>query len=223
MSEVRTTCPYCGTGCGLVARVEHGRLIAVEGDRLHPVNHGSTCQKPLRLPDSVAAPDRATHVLTRPSADHRWEQVGWEDGLAHVAARLGEIQARDGADAISMYVSGQLLTEDYYAAVKLVKGFLGTNNLDSNSRLCMSSAVAGYKGSLGSDGPPPGYGDLSQADCLLVLGSNAASCHPIVVGQGPPAPARGRDGRRRRPAPHADRRGRRRPPPGQTRQQIFRC
>ena len=181
--EVRTTCPYCGTGCGLVARVEHGRLIAVEGDRLHPVNHGSTCQKPLRLPDSVTAPDRATHVLVRPSADHRWEQVGWDDGLAHVATRIAAIQERHGADALSMYVSGQLLTEDYYAAVKLVKGFLGTNNLDSNSRLCMSSAVAGYKGSLGSDGPPPGYGDLSQADCMLVLGSNAAACHPIVWGK----------------------------------------
>lgn len=183
MSEVRTTCPYCGTGCGLVAHVEGGRLTKVEGDRLHPVNHGSTCQKPLRLPDSVAAPDRATHVLLRPSADHRWEQAGWDEGIAHVAERLAGIQARHGADAVSVYLSGQLLTEDYYAAVKLVKGFLGTNNLDSNSRLCMSSAVAGYRGSLGSDGPPPGYADLAQADCVLVLGSNAAACHPIVWGK----------------------------------------
>ncbi|MDW5594021.1 molybdopterin-dependent oxidoreductase [Conexibacter stalactiti] len=181
--EIRTTCPYCGTGCGLVARVENGRLTAVEGDRLHPVNHGSTCQKPLRLPDSVAAADRATHVLQRPSADHRWEQVGWDAGIDHVAARISEIQRDHGADAVSVYISGQLLTEDYYAAVKLVKGFLGTNNLDSNSRLCMSSAVAGYRGSLGSDGPPPGYGDLAQADCMLVLGSNAAACHPIVWGK----------------------------------------
>jgi ferredoxin-nitrate reductase len=181
--EVRTTCPYCGTGCGLVARVENGRLTAVEGDRLHPVNHGSTCQKPLRLPDSVAAADRATHVLQRPSADHRWEQVGWDAGIEHVAGRIAAIQRDHGADAVSVYISGQLLTEDYYAAVKLVKGFLGTNNLDSNSRLCMSSAVAGYRGSLGSDGPPPGYGDLAQADCMLVLGSNAAACHPIVWGK----------------------------------------
>ncbi|HST42527.1 MAG TPA: molybdopterin-dependent oxidoreductase [Conexibacter sp.] len=181
--EVRTTCPYCGTGCGLVARVENGRLTAVEGDRMHPVNHGSTCQKPLRLPDSVTAADRATHVLARPSADHRWEQVGWDAGIDHVAGRIAAIQRDHGADAVSVYISGQLLTEDYYAAVKLVKGFLGTNNLDSNSRLCMSSAVAGYRGSLGSDGPPPGYGDLAQADCMLVLGSNAAACHPIVWGK----------------------------------------
>jgi ferredoxin-nitrate reductase len=181
--EVRTTCPYCGTGCGLVARVEGGRLTAVSGDRLHPVNRGATCQKPLRLPDSVAAADRATQVLVRPSADHRWEPVGWDAGIAHVAERIETLRERHGPDSLAVYVSGQLLTEDYYAAVKLVKGFLGTNNLDSNSRLCMSSAVAGYKGSLGSDGPPPGYADLAQADCLLVLGSNAASCHPIVWGR----------------------------------------
>jgi ferredoxin-nitrate reductase len=181
--EVRTTCPYCGTGCGLVATVENGRLTTVAGDRLHPVNRGATCQKPLRLPDSVAAADRATQVLLRPSADHRWEASGWDEGLQHVAERIAALRAEHGPDSLSMYVSGQLLTEDYYAAVKLVKGFLGTNNLDSNSRLCMSSAVAGYKGSLGSDGPPPSYADLAQADCLLVLGSNAAACHPIVWGR----------------------------------------
>lgn len=181
--EIRTTCPYCGTGCGLVATVENGRLTAVAGDRLHPVNRGATCQKPLRLPDSVAAADRARQVLLRPSADHRWEASGWDAGLQHVAERIAALRESHGPDSLSMYVSGQLLTEDYYAAVKLVKGFLGTNNLDSNSRLCMSSAVAGYKGSLGSDGPPPSYADLAQADCLLVLGSNAAACHPIVWGR----------------------------------------
>jgi ferredoxin-nitrate reductase len=181
--EVRTTCPYCGTGCGLVAQVEQGRLTAVRGDTLHPTNRGATCQKPLRLPDSVAAPDRATRVLRRPSSDHRWEEVGWDAALAGLAEQLTALRERHGPDSLAVYLSGQLLTEDYYAAVKLVKGFLGTNNLDSNSRLCMSSAVAGYRGSLGSDGPPSSYGDLAQADCLLVLGSNTASCHPIVWGR----------------------------------------
>jgi ferredoxin-nitrate reductase len=182
-AAVRTTCPYCGTGCGLLAHVAGGRLERVEGDPLHPVNRGATCQKPLRLPDAVAAPDRATHVLRRASADHRWEQASWDDALRDVAARLAALRDRHGPDSIALYLSGQLLTEDYYAAVKLFKGFLGTNNVDSNSRLCMSSAVAGYRGSLGSDGPPPGYADLAQADCLLVLGSNAAACHPIVWGR----------------------------------------
>ena len=182
-AAIRTTCPYCGTGCGLLAHVAGGRLERVEGDPLHPVNRGATCQKPLRLPDAVAAPDRATQVLRRPSADHRWEEASWEEAIADVAERFAALRDRHGPDAVALYLSGQLLTEDYYAAVKLAKGFLGTNNVDSNSRLCMSSAVAGYRGSLGSDGPPPGYADLSQADCLLVLGANAAACHPIVWGR----------------------------------------
>ena len=182
-AAVRTTCPYCGTGCGLLAHVVGGRLERVEGDPLHPVNRGATCQKPLRLPDAVAAPDRATTVLRRASADHRWEPASWEETIPDLAARIGALRDEHGPDSIALYLSGQLLTEDYYAAVKLFKGFLGTNNVDSNSRLCMSSAVAGYRGSLGSDGPPPGYADLSQADCMLVLGSNAAACHPIVWGR----------------------------------------
>ncbi|HYM55081.1 MAG TPA: molybdopterin-dependent oxidoreductase [Solirubrobacteraceae bacterium] len=179
-AEIRTTCPYCGTGCGLLAHVAGGRLERVEGDPLHPVNRGATCQKPLRLPEAVATPDRATRVLNRPSADHRWEELTWPEAIGKLAARLGDLRDRHGPDSLAVYLSGQLLTEDYYAAVKLVKGFLGTNNVDSNSRLCMSSAVAGYRGSLGSDGPPPAYADLSQADCMFVLGANAASCHPIV-------------------------------------------
>jgi anaerobic selenocysteine-containing dehydrogenase/NADPH-dependent 2,4-dienoyl-CoA reductase/sulfur reductase-like enzyme/bacterioferritin-associated ferredoxin len=180
---VRTTCPYCGTGCGLLAHVADGRLARVEGDPLHPVNRGATCQKPLRLPESVATADRATRVLRRPTLDHRWEAIDWEEAAGDLAARLTGLRERHGPDAIALYLSGQLLTEDYYAAVKLFKGFLGTNNVDSNSRLCMSSAVAGYRGSLGSDGPPPGYADLAQADCILLLGANTAACHPIVWGK----------------------------------------
>ena len=178
--ETRTLCPYCGVGCGLIARTEDGRLEAVEGDRLYPVNHGRTCRKPLELGHAVHARDRATTPLVRERRDVRFREAEWEEALPALAGRLREIVARDGPDAVAFYVSGQLLTEDYYAWNKLVKGYLGTNNLDSNSRLCMSSAVAGYRGAFGSDGPPPAYADLALADCFLLLGTNTAACHPIV-------------------------------------------
>jgi ferredoxin-nitrate reductase len=167
-------------GCGLLAQVENGRLTGVSGDPEHPVNRGATCRKPLGLPDAVHASDRALHPLWRESGDARFERVGWDHAIAELAERLRRISAEHGPDAIAFYISGQLLTEDYYVAGKLVKGFLGTNNLDSNSRLCMSSAVAGYVGALGSDGPPASYADIDRTDCLLLAGSNTAACHPIV-------------------------------------------
>ncbi len=173
---MRTLCPYCGTGCGLIVRAEGGRLSAVEGDPIHPVSHGRTCRKPLELAAAVHAPDRATAPLWREDREARFEAVDWEAALARLADRL---QAYAPGE-IAFYISGQLLTEDYYAVNKLAKGFLATNNVDSNSRLCMSSAVAGYKGAFGFDGPPPAYADLALADCLLLLGSNAAACHPIL-------------------------------------------
>ncbi|HET9073862.1 MAG TPA: molybdopterin-dependent oxidoreductase [Solirubrobacteraceae bacterium] len=178
--RVRTLCPYCGVGCGLIAEVENGRLTAVAGDPEHPVNRGATCRKPLGLPDAVHAPDRALHPLWRESTDARFERLSWRGVMGRLARRLRAISAEHGPDAIAVYISGQLLTEDYYAAAKLVKGFLGTNNLDSNSRLCMSSAVAGYTGAFGSDGPPAAYSDIDRSDCLLLVGSNTAACHPIV-------------------------------------------
>ncbi len=178
--EVRTGCPYCGTGCGLIAQVAGGRVTAVKGDPLHPVNHGATCRKPLRLPDALTAPDRATTPLWRDTLDARFRERSWRQTVGDLARRLQDVQLRHGPDAISLYISGQLLTEDYYVATKLFKGFLGTNNVDSNSRLCMSSAVAGYVGGLGSDGPPPAYADIDQADHILILGSNTSACHPIV-------------------------------------------
>lgn len=178
--RARTLCPYCGVGCGLIASVRADRLERVEGDPLHPVNRGATCRKPLHLPEAVGAPDRATSVLRRGSLDERFERSSWRATVPALARRLRDIRARRGADAIAFYVSGQLLSEDYYVANKLVKGYLGTNNLDSNSRLCMSSAVAGYQGAFGADGPPPAYADIERADCLLLLGTNTAACHPIV-------------------------------------------
>ncbi len=177
---VQTQCPYCGVGCGLVAEVRDGRLIAVAGDPDHPVNRGATCRKPLGLPDAVHADDRARHALWRDSPDARFERVSWPQATLRLARRLARVIDEHGPDAIACYISGQLLTEDYYVASKLVKGFLGTNNLDSNSRLCMSSAVAGYVGALGSDGPPASYADIDRTDCVLLAGSNTAACHPIV-------------------------------------------
>jgi ferredoxin-nitrate reductase len=175
-----TLCPYCGTGCGLEVEVAGGRVRRVRGDTRHPVNRGRTCRKPLELGSAVHAPDRATVPLVRASRASGFTPGTWDDALGHVAGELTRIRAEHGPDAIAFYVSGQLLTEDYYAVNKLAKGFLGTNNVDSNSRLCMSSAVAGYTGAFGSDGPPPAYGDLAFADCLFLLGSNTAACHPIV-------------------------------------------
>jgi ferredoxin-nitrate reductase len=176
MKRVRSTCPYCGVGCGLIAEVDAGRLTAVAGDPLHPVNRGATCVKPLHLPAAVHAADRATAPLLRASRDSRWRPATWRTAISTLARRLRDMAPEE----IAFYVSGQLLTEDYYAVNKLAKGFIGTNNVDSNSRLCMSSAVAGYRESLGSDGPPASYADIDQADCLLLLGSNTAACHPIL-------------------------------------------
>jgi ferredoxin-nitrate reductase len=176
-----TQCPYCGVGCGLLADVDDdGRLATVRGDPHHPANRGRTCRKPLGLPFAVHAPDRATTPLWRGDRDARFEPAGWDEVLGTLAGRLKAIVEQHGPDAIAFYISGQLLTEDYYAINKLAKGFLGTNNVDSNSRLCMSSAVAGYSGAFGFDGPPPAYADIALADTFLLLGTNTAACHPIL-------------------------------------------
>lgn len=177
---VRTACPYCGVGCGLKATVADGRLVRVEGDEDHPVNRGRTCAKPVALPAAVHARDRATVPQRRDVPDGPWRDVSWDEGIGWAAGRLQEIVAEHGPEAVAFYVSGQLMTEDYYVVNKLAKGFIGTNSVDSNSRLCMSSAVAGYKATFGSDGPPPSYDDLDESDCILLLGSNTAACHPIV-------------------------------------------
>jgi ferredoxin-nitrate reductase len=152
----------------------------VKGDPIHPVNHGRTCRKPLELASAVYAADRATMPLMRDRRDVRFREAGWDEAIGSIAGRLAAIVAEHGPDAVGFYISGQLLTEDYYAVNKLAKGFIGTNNVDSNSRLCMSSAVAGYSGAFGYDGPPASYEDIGCSDCLLLLGTNTAACHPIV-------------------------------------------
>lgn len=181
--DTSTTCPYCGVGCGLIATTQAGRLLAVRGDDAHPVNRGNTCRKPVELPSAVHHRGRALVPKRRESRGGAATPITWDQATSEIAGRLAAIKAEHGGDAIAFYISGQLLTEDYYAVNKLAKGFLGTNSVDSNSRLCMSSAVAGYRATFGVDGPPPSYEDLEATDLLFILGSNTAACHPILWGR----------------------------------------
>ncbi len=173
MSSVKTTCPYCGVGCGLVVSNDAGR-ISVAGDPDHPANFGRLCSKGAALAETLDLDDRLLH----PQLDGA--PCDWETALASVAARLNEIIARHGSDAVAFYVSGQMLTEDYYVANKLMKGFIGSANIDTNSRLCMSSAVAAYKRAFGSDSVPCSYEDLERAKLIVLTGSNTAWCHPVL-------------------------------------------
>jgi assimilatory nitrate reductase catalytic subunit len=172
-STVRTTCPYCGVGCGLVAN-STSQGLALTGDPLHPANFGRLCSKGSALGDTL---DLAGRLLT--PRVHGVE-VGWDQALQHVAERFAAIIRAHGPDAVAFYVSGQLLTEDYYVANKLMKGFIGSANIDTNSRLCMSSAVAAHKRAFGEDLVPVQYDDLEQADLIVLVGSNTAWCHPVL-------------------------------------------
>src|SRR5216117_2285808 len=176
----RTMCPYCGVGCGLLVQVEAGAVRRVKGDPDHPSSWGDVCAKAVHLPPALSTPDRLLYPQGRARRDAELARVPWELAVRFVADRLREIVAAHGPDAVAFYGSGQLLTEEYYVASKLAKGFLGTNNFDTNSRLCMASAAAGYARSLGSDGPPASYQDIDLADCFLLLGTNTADCHPVT-------------------------------------------
>jgi ferredoxin-nitrate reductase len=176
----RTLCPYCGVGCGLLVEVRDGAVTRVKGDPEHPANFGDVCAKAVHLPPVLRSDDRLLHPQLRLRRDRERERVPWPVALRHTADRLREIVATHGPDAVAVYASGQLLTEEYYLASKLAKGYLGTNNFDTNSRLCMASAAAGYARSLGADGPPAAWTDLEQADCFLLVGTNTADCHPIA-------------------------------------------
>jgi ferredoxin-nitrate reductase len=187
----KTLCPYCGVGCGLevsppaapgkaINRDSLGNPIwKVKGDRTHPSSLGMVCVKGATITESIDR-DRQRYPMVRDSLNQPFRRVSWDEALNLVASRLKSVYEKSGGDAVCMYGSGQMQTEDYYVAQKLLKGCLGTNNFDSNSRLCMSSAVAGYVQSLGSDGPPCCYDDLELTDCAFIIGANAAECHPIV-------------------------------------------
>ena len=187
MSEsTKTLCPYCGVGCGLQVSQSgdssgdgHQAKWKVTGDRSHPSNIGLVCVKGATVAETIDQ-NRLEYPLLRDSLDQPFRRVSWEIAYQAIVDRLQYALKNDGPDSICMYGSGQFQTEDYYIAQKLLKGCLGTNNFDANSRLCMSSAVAGYTQSLGSDGPPCCYEDLELTDCAFIIGSNTAECHPIV-------------------------------------------
>lgn len=170
---IRTTCPYCGVGCGVVARSTGGR-IDIEGDASHPANFGRLCSKGSALGLTLEPETR----LLQP--DIHGEPVSWNDATQFVADGLARITAQHGSESIAFYLSGQLLTEDYYVANKLAKGFIGTPHVDTNSRLCMASSVAGHRRAFGADIVPGCYEDLDEADLIVLVGSNAAWCHPIL-------------------------------------------
>jgi assimilatory nitrate reductase catalytic subunit len=172
-APIRTTCPYCGVGCGVLVSRE-GEAFKVRGDPEHPANLGRLCSKGAALGDTLSLDDRLLYP------EIAGERVPWDTALDTVARRFAEVIAEHGPEAVAFYVSGQLLTEDYYVANKLMKGFIGSANIDTNSRLCMSSAVAGHKRAFGSDTVPGCYEDLELADLVVLVGSNAAWAHPVM-------------------------------------------
>ena len=180
----RATCPYCGTGCGVLIESRGDQIVQVQGDPDHPANFGRLCTKGstlhLTAAEAVTKQTRLLHPMRRANRHAQPERIGWDAAMDEAADRLAAIVREHGPQAVGFYGSGQLLTEDYYVVNKLVKGLLGTNNLDTNSRLCMSSAVAGYKVTLGSDAPPACYEDFDHAGTLFITGSNTAWAHPIL-------------------------------------------
>lgn len=192
MSEfTKTLCPYCGVGCGLEVsppaqsnkatnRDSQGNPIwRVRGDKAHPSSQGMVCVKGATIAESLDK-NRLHYPMVRDSLDQEFRRVSWDEAFDMITKRIQTVRFTQGPEALCMYGSGQFQTEDYYIAQKLMKGCLGTNNFDANSRLCMSSAVAGYIQSFGSDGPPCCYDDLELTDCAFLIGTNTAECHPIV-------------------------------------------
>ena len=172
--STKTTCPYCGVGCGVSAQRATGRQAVIAGDDTHPANYGRLCSKGSMLGETIGMEKRLLHPV------HRGKRIGWCEALDEMAGRFSDTIERHGPDAVAFYVSGQLLTEDYYVANKLMKGFIGSGNIDTNSRLCMSSAVAGHKRAFGEDVVPGCYEDFEEADLVVLVGSNTAWCHPIL-------------------------------------------
>ena len=171
---IRTTCPYCGVGCGVLATPDGAGGASISGDPEHPANFGKLCSKGAALGETLGSAGRLMHPMI---GDRR---VGWNEALDQVAGGLLRVIAVHGPKAVAFYLSGQLLTEDYYVANKLAKGFIGTPHVDTNSRLCMASSVAGHRRAFGADIVPQNYADLELADLVVLAGSNAAWCHPVL-------------------------------------------
>jgi assimilatory nitrate reductase catalytic subunit len=174
LTSIKTTCAYCGVGCGIVATPTGERSATIKGDVDHPANSGKLCSKGTHLGETIGLEGR---LLYPEIHDQR---ASWDDALTLVADRFKATIAEHGPDSVAFYVSGQLLTEDYYVANKLMKGFIGSANIDTNSRLCMASAVAAHVRAFGEDVVPCSYNDLDEADLIVLVGSNTAWCHPVI-------------------------------------------
>lgn len=173
--EIATTCPYCGVGCGVLVKPgPDGASAVVRGDPRHPSNFGKLCSKGTALGDTLSLDERLLHPLIN------GQRADWNSALNRIAGAFRETVVKYGPDSVALYVSGQILTEDYYVANKLMKGFVGSANIDTNSRLCMASSVAGHKRAFGTDTVPGCYEDLEQADLIIIVGSNLAWCHPVL-------------------------------------------
>ena len=180
MSVVSSVCCYCGTGCGVLIEADAGKITGVRGDPTHPANRGKLCTKGATLHLSAQASGRAWFPEMRADKALPRQRVSWDVALDHAAEKFSSVIRDHGPDAVAFYISGQLTTEAYYVFNKLAKGLIGTNNVDTNSRLCMSSAVAGYKATLGADAPPGCYDDIDHAGTIFIAGSNTAYAHPIL-------------------------------------------
>ncbi len=178
-TPVRTTCPYCGVGCGIVATPDGSGGASIAGDPDHPVNAGRLCSKGNSLGDTLGLGARLLHPLMRGRGSHL-SRVSWKRALDRVSNEFLRISRTFGPDSVALYMSGQMMIEDYYVANKLMKGFVGSANIDTNSRLCMSSAVAAHRRAFGTDTVPGCYDDFDSADLIVLAGSNAAWCHPIL-------------------------------------------
>lgn len=174
MTTTKTTCPYCGVGCGVLATKQADGSVAIKGDPDHPANFGRLCSKGSALGETLSLDDRMLYPQVE------GERVSWDNALDLVAEKFADSVKEHGPDSVAFYVSGQILTEDYYVANKLMKGYIGSANIDTNSRLCMASSVAGHRKAFGTDTVPGSYEDLEEADLLVLVGSNLAWCHPVI-------------------------------------------
>ena len=179
-TEIKSTCCYCGVGCGVLIETEGERIVGVRGDPDHPANRGRLCTKGATLNLTADTTYRLLYPESREQRGEASRRVSWDRALDEAAERFAATIRTHGPDSVAFYISGQLMTEDYYVFNKLAKGLIGTNNVDTNSRLCMSSAVAGYKQTLGADAPPCSYEDIAQAKVIFIAGANPAVAHPIV-------------------------------------------
>ncbi len=178
--KIKSVCPYCGVGCGMILHVEDGQVVKVSGDQTHPANFGRLCTKGLSSHLALTKSGRLENAFARDDRHQVLAQKPMQDAISDCGRGLRKIMDEHGSDALSFYVSGQMSMEAQYLINKLAKGYIGTNNIESNSRLCMASAGSGYKLSLGADGPPGSYQDFDHTNLFFVIGSNMADCHPIL-------------------------------------------